>query len=177
MRSRATTSPMASAAGSERRRIGTSSPASRRTTPSSTSATASDVAPPASAALATGTAPWPYPSALTTAHRAAGEATALSTPAFDEMASRSTSAQARRCQPSAMGARDHDRDQLGQVTGDEALRESEAGCAPVHVGRESGGPQGIDTPGEEGAYHSGQHVRSEERRVGKECRSRWAPYP
>src|SRR3712207_7830875 len=32
-------------------------------------------------------------------------------------------------------------------------------------------------PPEEGCDHSGMYVlRSEERRVGKECRSRWSPY-
>ena len=27
-----------------------------------------------------------------------------------------------------------------------------------------------------GELHAGESVRSEERRVGKECRSRWSPY-
>jgi hypothetical protein len=59
--------------GSESTRMGTSSPPSRRTSPSLTWATASQDAPAAStAARATGTAPWPYPSAFTTAHIAGG---------------------------------------------------------------------------------------------------------
>ena len=29
---------------------------------------------------------------------------------------------------------------------------------------------------EKHCYHCGRHWRSEERRVGKECRSRWSPY-
>ena len=31
-------------------------------------------------------------------------------------------------------------------------------------------------PGKVGMYVCGPTVRSEERRVGKECRSRWSPY-
>ena len=30
--------------------------------------------------------------------------------------------------------------------------------------------------GKNGTFHSEQAIRSEERRVGKECRSRWSPY-
>ena len=52
-------SDMASGGGSDSTRTGTSMPASRSTLPSSTRATASQVAPPASAARATSTEPWP----------------------------------------------------------------------------------------------------------------------
>ena len=37
----------------------------------------------------------------------------------------------------------------------------------------SGGAKGIDTLAEK---YADEHNRSEERRVGKECRSRWSPY-
>src|SRR5256884_9928357 len=33
-----------------------------------------------------------------------------------------------------------------------------------------------DLPPEQYAYRPGRNARSEERRVGKECRSRWSPY-
>src|SRR5581483_4090687 len=46
-------------------------PSARSAIASSTVATASIAAPPASAARAAGTAPWPYPSPFTTAHRRA----------------------------------------------------------------------------------------------------------
>ena len=52
-------SAMPSTGGSESRRIGTSMPASRRAIPSSTRATANQLAPPSTAARATDTAPWP----------------------------------------------------------------------------------------------------------------------
>jgi len=55
----ATTSGIAGNGGSESRSTGAVIPASRSSTPSSTVATASQVAPPSSAARATGAAPWP----------------------------------------------------------------------------------------------------------------------
>ena len=54
------------------------------------------LAPPANAAPAIGAAPWPYPSAFTTAHTAAGAAAAHSTSTLCRTASRSTSAHAQR---------------------------------------------------------------------------------
>ncbi len=66
---------MASGGGSDKTSTGAMTAASRSSMPSSGVATANQVAPPSSAARATATAPWPYPSALTTAHRAAGAAT------------------------------------------------------------------------------------------------------
>ena len=53
------TASAAAGTGSDSTRIGASMPASRRCTPSSTSATASHVAPASIAARPTGTDPWP----------------------------------------------------------------------------------------------------------------------
>src|SRR5438270_14017926 len=89
---RPTTSSMASWGGSESTRIGASMPASRSSTPSSTSATPSHVAPPSRAARATGTAPCPYPLALTTAHSWPGRARASRRETLWRTAPRSTSA-------------------------------------------------------------------------------------
>src|SRR2546425_12843118 len=36
--------------------------------------------------------------------------------------------------------------------------------------------EGIDHAADHALQHHVNHVRSEERRVGKECRSRWSPY-
>ena len=55
-----------------RHRIGSSRPAWRSSSASATCTTPSQSAPPAIAARAAGTAPWPYPLALTTAITAAG---------------------------------------------------------------------------------------------------------
>src|SRR5215204_1533145 len=39
-----------------------------------------------------------------------------------------------------------------------------------------GGGVGAEPVGDEHPHHGGPLLRSEERRVGKECRSRWSPY-
>lgn len=57
-------------------------PAVRSSMPSSTVATPSMTAPPATAARATGTAPWPYPFAFTTAHNPARPANPANTVAL-----------------------------------------------------------------------------------------------
>ena len=75
---------------------------SRNSMPSSTSATARRLAPPASAAFATAGPPCPYPWALTTAHSSAGATRRASTPALCATAARSISAQAGRERPWAM---------------------------------------------------------------------------
>jgi len=52
-----------------------------------------------------------------------------------------------------------------------------AGLKPVIV--HGGGPQitqHLDRLGIASEFRGGLRVRSEERRVGKECRSRWSPY-
>src|SRR5690349_24927958 len=59
----------------------------------------------------------------------------------------------------------------GESIGPAALRtlwERASQCTNVSVGRQSIGNDGIAKP-----IYS---LRSEERRVGKECRSRWSPY-
>ena len=45
--------------------------------------------------------------------------------------------------------------------------------ALVHSGQGEGG---VRMQGEPAAAEAGVTLRSEERRVGKECRSRWSPY-
>ena len=57
-----------------------------------------------------------------------------------------------------------------------------------NMGNGGGGPNGIGRPDDNGngtggeppamptADNTGLTIRSEERRVGKECRSRWSPY-
>ncbi len=87
---RATTSASLPGGGSESKRIGASMPASRRTTASSTSATASQSAPAPSAARATGTEPCPYASAFTTAHANVVCAQIFSARTLWAIASRST---------------------------------------------------------------------------------------
>ena len=74
---------------------GASMPASRRVSASAAVATPSAVAPPSSAARAAGTAPCPYPSALTTAIIRAPPATLTSRPALWRIAPRSIRATAR----------------------------------------------------------------------------------
>ena len=96
---------MAGGGGWLSRRIGAVMPAARNSSPSSTSATASQLAPPSRAARATSIAPWPYPPALTTAHSRAGATAPASTRALCRMASRSISAQARRRSRAATVAR------------------------------------------------------------------------
>src|SRR6185503_20263854 len=102
--------------GSESTRMGASMPASRSSTPSSTSATPSAAAPASIAARATGTAPWPYASAFTTAITAAGATRSRSTPTLCRIASRSISTRVGRNELSALApcemtdeiaARDH----------------------------------------------------------------------
>src|SRR5665213_2405436 len=90
----ASASSMAATGGSDSKRIGTSMPASRSTTPSSTRATASQPAPPASAALASVRAPCPYPSAFTTAHSSDGPTSLSSNDALRRAAPTSISAHA-----------------------------------------------------------------------------------
>src|SRR6266536_1212817 len=92
-RASGTTAAAASGGGSDSTRTGASIPAARSSAPSSTSATPSHAAPASTAARATGTAPWPYPSAFTTAMRAAGRATSASARTLARTASRSISAQ------------------------------------------------------------------------------------
>src|SRR5256885_13083113 len=50
--------------------------------------------------------------------------------------------------------------------------------AGIHPGEhlEVWGPLGNGFPDLKGVSHVGLVARSEERRVGKECRSRWSPY-
>src|SRR6266545_2547082 len=93
VRPSATTAAAASGGGSDSTRTGASIPTARSSAPSSTSATPSHAAPASRAARATGTAPWPYPSAFTTAIRAAGRATSASVRTLARTASRSISAQ------------------------------------------------------------------------------------
>ena len=38
------------------------------------------------------------------------------------------------------------------------------------------GADAVDNAISQGIDLDGSHIRSEERRVGKECRSRWSPY-
>src|SRR5256885_7554990 len=54
--------------------------------------------------------------------------------------------------------------------------ESDLEAAPlVRAAREGGQATGF-IKGGQGAYLAAAATRSEERRVGKECRSRWSPY-
>ena len=82
--------------------MGPRTPCRRSSTPSSTRATASPMAPPASAARATAAAPCPYPFALTTAQSWAGRTSWDSTRALWVIAATSISAQAGRDVPCAM---------------------------------------------------------------------------
>ena len=76
-------------------RIGTVIPCWRSSAASDSRAVPSQSAPPAMAALAEGSSPWPYASALTTASSAAEGACERSTSTLAEIASRSTSHTAR----------------------------------------------------------------------------------
>ena len=67
MSSASSASPSDPGGSSVSTRIGPGTPARRSSIPSSTSATPSHPAPDSNAARATGAAPWPYASALTTA--------------------------------------------------------------------------------------------------------------
>src|SRR3712207_9135535 len=49
------------------------------------------------------------------------------------------------------------------------------GVTPGRLGRDVHGVPVFDTVEQAVAHHGGP-IRSEERRVGKECRSRWSPY-
>ena len=60
--------------------------------------------------------------------------------------------------------RQHRRDELGQVAGQEALGVAEAGGAPVHVRGQGGGSQGVDAAGEKRSDDSRQHVAGARRR-------------
>ena len=98
VRSLATIVGAASAGCSLSTRIGTGGamPAWRSTTASDVRATHRPPAPAPRAARATGTAPWPYPSAFTTAQTPAGATTVRSSSTLAAIASRSTSAHAQR---------------------------------------------------------------------------------
>src|ERR1039457_4913160 len=75
----------------------------------------------------------------------------------------------------------------GDLAGARAWRTRRSGCRspdepaghiPVRQSGRAGEPQQFRPGGQEGIALGGDHyfVRSEERRVGKECRSRWSPY-
>jgi len=89
---------LASAPADESGRVlvgyGTSTPARRISSASATWTTPSQPAPPRTAARAAGTAPWPYPLALTTAMTAAGATCARSAAMFFVIAPSSTLASA-----------------------------------------------------------------------------------
>src|SRR2546427_3914290 len=59
-----------------------------------------------------------------------------------------------------------------QSLGHRARAAPPRGCRPPPAKRERGKPRS----GSGGDDHFSIHHRSEERRVGKECRSRWSPY-
>src|SRR5689334_12372316 len=99
-------------------------PSSRSSSPSSTKATPSQVAPASSAARATGTAPWPYASALTTANNCAGDAKSNNARTLARMPSRWISAHACRTRGglNELTAAEESR-ALGEVADDVAPRD------------------------------------------------------
>src|SRR5664280_3639675 len=158
---------MASTGGSDRSRIGTSIPTSRRSAPSSTRATASHSAPPASAALAMGTAPCPYPSALTTAQSAEEPTMPLRISALRRAASTSISAHTGRRRSAIEAPRSligitevrEDRGhQDGKVTSHQPLPRSPI-CRPtVNVGGQGGRLEGCHPTSQHGGDDARQHV-------------------
>src|SRR3989449_4898941 len=76
--------------------------------------------------------------------------------------------------------RAHERHRRGHCVAEQLAHRAPGGDAPAPVpADESGQPDGVlrrEGPVEPEGAPLGGELRSEERRVGKECRSRWSPY-
>src|SRR6056297_1838179 len=118
--------------------------------PSSTSATASHAAPASTAARATGTAPWPYPSALTTAHISAGSVVSTRAATLWVTAPRSMSAHVGRIQHLRQGGQ--------QVRCNHAMARGDLCGTSVHPCAGGGGMERVEALRQERADDARQHV-------------------
>ena len=67
-------------------------------------------------------------------------------------------------------------DLVGMSTALETIAAREAGLEVLGLSLVTNAATGLTEPARLGTMSEGSSVRSEERRVGKKCRSRWSPY-